>query len=135
MTHISTMPSARTHHRYSLKASALAACAGIVALGCGAITIPSDAFAAPAGTACGTVVDNYGATQPVTVLKGDVDCPTATDIANSYFHDPAVVKADWSTAAATVDGWQCSFPDIPGRPHDEAYLECDLGDNGFQVGN
>jgi hypothetical protein len=135
MTYTWMKLSARTRRRCSLiAASASAACAGLVALQCGAVAFPPNAAAAPPGTTCGTVIDVPGRTQPVVVLKGDVDCPTAMRIANRYFHDPSVPQGDGSSAEATVEGWQCLIPVLPGRTHANSYAECDLAGSGFRMG-
>jgi hypothetical protein len=133
---MSTIPRTTSRHRRpSVAVSAAAACAGFIAAGCGVVALAADAAAAPTGTTCGTVVDVPGRTQPVVVLKGDVDCPNAIRIANRYFHDPSVQTSDGSSAQATVEGWQCWIPVLPGRTHADSYAECDLGSNGFRVGN
>ena len=118
----------------TLPTRALAACLGIIAAGSGAVAFASNATAAPMGTTCGTVVDVPGRTQPVVVLNGDVDCATAMRVADRYLHDPSVQKSG-SSGQATVDGWQCSAPVLPGRSRADSYLECDLGGNGFRIGN
>jgi|SRR6185437_8494839 len=117
------------------RAPAVVGCIAGIAAGCGTVVFPPDAAAAPPGTMCGTVLDVPGRTQPVIVLKGDVDCPTALRIANRYNHDPSVPHADGSSAQATVEGWQCSIPLLPGRAHADSYEECDLGAEAFKVGN
>jgi hypothetical protein len=84
---------------------------------------------------CGTVTDVPGRTQPVVVLKGDVDCASAIRIANRYFHDDSVPKGDGSGTEATVEGWRCWIPVLPGRAHVDSYVECESAGNGFRVGN
>ena len=126
---------ARTTRR-SVAVAAVAACAGTIAVSCGVVGFASDAAAAPPGTSCGTVLDVPGHVQPVIVLKGDVDCPTAIRIANRYLHDPSVrTPGGGSSGQATVEGWQCLAPLVPGRSHADSYLECDSDSGGFKIGN
>lgn len=127
--------SARRGRRCRLIATSALACAGLGVLHWGAVVFAPNAAGAPPGTTCGTVTDVPGRTQPVVVLKGDVGCSTALRVANRYFHDPSVPKGDGSSAEATVEGWQCLIPVIPGRTHADSYGECDLAGSGFRIGN
>jgi hypothetical protein len=134
-SHTRMKQSAQTGRRCCRVAMLALACASLGVLHWGAVVFAPNAAAAPAGTTCGTVTDVPGRTQPVVVLKGDVDCSTAIRIANRYFHDPSVPKSDGSSAEATVEGWQCLIPVLPGRTHADSYGECDLAGSGFRMGN
>lgn len=74
------------------------------------------------GERCGEVVGN--APLPVVVLTGEVDCAVAVAVADRYVNDPTVV-AQGQGRFATVDGWRCKWPYVPGRSHAESYLQCD----------
>lgn len=89
-------------------------------------TEPSATGAGPrtagVGERCGEVVGNTPL--PVVVLTGEVDCAVAVAVADRYVNDPTVV-AQGQGRFATVDGWRCMWPYVPGRSHAESYLQCD----------
>ncbi len=106
----------------------------LVATGVGAAASTPSAAAQPAGSLCGNVQNRAGISEPVIVLKGDVDCSTALDVANGYLYGPR--PTDGGTLQLTnVNGWQCSVPLVAGRSHADSYLECDQAGNGFKIGN
>jgi hypothetical protein len=114
--------------------TACAVTAIVVATVVGAAESAPIAAAQPAGTLCGNVQNQAGVSEPVIVLKGDVDCSTAVNVANGYLYGPH--PTDGGTLQLTnVNGWQCLIPLVAGRSHADSYLECDQGGNGFKIGN
>jgi hypothetical protein len=111
------------------------AAAIVVAGGAGATTASAPpADAQPPGTLCGHVQNRVGASLPVIVLNGDVDCTTAVQVASDYVNGTR--PADSGTLQfQNVDGWACEVPLLPGRSHADSYLECDQSGNGFKIGN
>lgn len=110
--------------------------AAAIVLAAGAIVTASapPAGAQPPGTLCGQVQNRVGASLPVIVLNGDVDCSTAVQVASDYVNGPR--DADGGTLQfQKVDGWSCEVPLLPGRSHADSYLECDQSGNGFKIGN
>ena len=98
-----------------------------------AVTLAPAADAQPPGTLCGNVENQAGISEPVIVLKGAVDCATAANVAAAYLGNPPTDSG--TLMMATVHGWMCSAPLLPGRSHANSYLECDESDNGFKIGN
>jgi hypothetical protein len=125
----------RTHARNFFTQWSLPIVAAIVvAAGAGATASAPRADAQPPGTVCGNVQNRIGASVPVIVLNGDVNCSTAVQVASDYVNRPP--NPDGGTLQfQNVDGWQCEVPLLPGRSHADSYLECDQSGSGFKIGN
>ncbi|MBT2269641.1 hypothetical protein J7E74_32130 [Rhodococcus erythropolis] len=89
-----------------------------------------------AGDTCGTVVPHAtGAVQPVIVLTGSIQCPTALAVSERYLNDASVV-IEGQGRFATIDGWHCTWPYVDGRSHAESYFRCtDSDQNSFKIGD
>ncbi|MGV9796235.1 hypothetical protein [Gordonia sp. NPDC003422] len=100
--------------------------------------IPSSTHLTPVDVMCDLVANpNTNTSEPVVVLKGSVNCAEALAVARDYLAAIQRGEPEGQGMFATIRGWDCAWPYVPGRSHAESYLECTdpTGDNSVRIGN
>lgn len=92
----------------------------------------------PVGVMCDLVANpGTDTSRPVVVLKGRVNCAEALAVARDYLAAIQRGETEGQGLFATIRGWSCVWPYVPGRSHVESYLQCTdpTGDNSVRIGN
>lgn len=100
--------------------------------------VPSSTHLTPVDVMCDLVANpNTNTSEPVVVLKGSVNCAEALAVARDYLAAIHRGEPEGQGLFATIRGWDCAWPYVPGRSHAGSYLECTdpTGDNSVRIGN
>lgn len=92
----------------------------------------------PADGMCDMVANpNTNTSEPVVVLEGRVNCAEALAVARDYLAAIQRGEPEGQGLFATIRGWDCVWPYVPGRSHADYYLKCTdpTGDNSIRIGD
>ncbi|GAA1481572.1 hypothetical protein GCM10009624_20120 [Gordonia sinesedis] len=75
--------------------------------------------------------------EPVVVLEGSVNCTEALVVVREYLAAIQRGEAEGQGLFATIRGWDCVWPYVPGRTHAESYRKCTdpTGKNSVRIGD
>ncbi|UEA60042.1 hypothetical protein LK459_03935 [Gordonia otitidis] len=101
-------------------------------------TVPSSTHLTPVDVVCDLVANpNTNTSEPVVVIKGSVNCAEALAVARDYLAAIHRGEPEGQGLFATIRGWDCALPYVPGRSHADSYLQCTdpTGGNSVRIGN
>ena len=100
--------------------------------------VPSSTHLTSVDVMCDLIANpNTNTSEPVVVLKGSVNCAAALAVARDYLAAIQRGEPEGQGQFATIRGWGCTWPYVPGRSHADSSRECTepTGDNSVRIGN